>query len=324
MNNRLNHAPCGFLSFNHEGTIVEVNQTFLQWLGYEQANVLNKHIETLLSIPNKLIFHSYFYPNINLHKHVEELFISLKHQDGRSIPCLMNAKLSIANGIEQIDCIFMQMKKRIDYEQELRLAKKQIETAYFEKEQALAKLEQLHIAIEQKQEELLQMNASLVELSMTDKLTGLKNRRFFQERLAEQFQLFNTHAQLFSLCILDIDYFKKVNDVFGHQIGDDVLVQLAQLLQQHVRLQDIPIRYGGEEFIVILPNTNIAEAKALAEHFRQAVEIAQWPTGQTLTISIGVATVMTTDDENTLLKNADDALYTSKEHGRNRVTHYQG
>ncbi|WP_286924566.1 MULTISPECIES: sensor domain-containing diguanylate cyclase [Lysinibacillus] len=320
MEKRLNYAPCGFLSINHEGIITDINQTFLQWMGYKQADLINKHIEILMSTPNKLIFHSYFYPSINLNNHIDELFISLKHHDGLSIPFLLNAKLFTENKLEYIDCILVKMKKRIDYELELRSTKKQMEAAYTEKKQALAKLEQIHLEIEQKQAELLSMNATLIELSETDKLTGLKNRRYFQEKLEEQLSNNEKSASPFSLFILDIDHFKKVNDTFGHQVGDEVLAQLAQLLKNQARSLDIVARYGGEEFVVILPETDQNEAKAIAEQLRQAVEQAKWQTGR-ITVSVGIATAIKTDNETTILQRADKALYASKENGRNRVTH---
>ncbi|MGG2112356.1 diguanylate cyclase [Lysinibacillus pakistanensis] len=320
MEKRLNYAPCGFLSINHEGIITEINQTFLQWMGYKQADLINKHIEILMSTPNKLIFHSYFYPSINLNNHIDELFISLKHHDGLSIPFLLNAKLFTENKLEYIDCILVKMKKRIDYELELRSTKKQMEAAYTEKKQALAKLEQIHLEIEQKQAELLSMNATLIELSETDKLTGLKNRRYFQEKLEEQLSNNEKSASPFSLFILDIDHFKKVNDTFGHQVGDEVLAQLAQLLKNQARSLDIVARYGGEEFVVILPETDQNEAKAIAEQLRQAVEQAKWQTGR-ITVSVGIATAIKTDNETTILQRADKALYASKENGRNHVTH---
>jgi len=195
-----------------------------------------------------------------------------------------------------------------------------MEAAYTEKKQALAKLEQIHLEIEQKQAELLSMNATLIELSETDKLTGLKNRRYFQEKLEEQLSNNEKSASPFSLFILDIDHFKKVNDTFGHQAGDEVLAQLAQLLKNQARSLDIVARYGGEEFVVILPETNQDEAKIIAEQLRQAVEQAEWQTGR-ITVSVGIATVNKTDNETTILQRADKALYASKENGRNRVTH---
>ncbi|MGE7984849.1 diguanylate cyclase [Lysinibacillus fusiformis] len=321
MEQRLNDAPCGFLSITHEGVIAEVNHTLLNWIGFEQVDLLQQHLEILLSTANKLIFHSYFYPTINLEQQVEELFIHLKHKEGMAIPFLMNARLYTEDMVERIDCILVKMQKRIDYEQELRSAKRLLEAAYQEKEQALANLEQIHVEIEQQQAKLLAVNATLVELSETDKLTGLKNRRFFQDKLEHQLSGFYETAKPFSLCILDIDHFKKVNDTFGHQVGDDVLAQLAQILTQRARKEDTVARYGGEEFVMILPETEIVAAKELGEQIRKIVALDHWPAGQ-VTISIGMATVTSEDTVTTLLKNADDALYASKKNGRNQVTHF--
>ncbi|MFJ7736866.1 sensor domain-containing diguanylate cyclase [Lysinibacillus sp. NPDC097287] len=320
MHERLNYAPCGFMSITHEGIITEVNQTFLDWMGYKQADLLNEHVERLMSMANKLIFHSYFYPTISLNEHVEELFINFKDSKGISVPYLLNGRRFETNGVERIDCILVQMKKRIDYEQELRSAKRQMEAAYVAKDQALVKLEQLHLEIEKKQTELMDMNAILIELSVTDKLTGLKNRRFFQDKLEENITLYRETGKTFSLLILDIDHFKKVNDTYGHQVGDEVLIQLASVLKTQTREADIAARYGGEEFVVILPNSDIVESKIIAEQLRHAVELAQWQTGS-LTVSIGIATFTMEDSDATILKRADQALYASKENGRNRVTH---
>jgi len=321
MEQRLNDAPCGFLSITHEGVIAEVNHTLLNWIGFEQVDLLQQHLEILLSTANKLIFHSYFYPMINLEQQVEELFIHLKHKEGMAIPFLMNARLYKEDTVERIDCILVKMQKRIDYEQELRSAKKLLEAAYQEKEQALANLEQIHVEIEQQQAKLLAVNATLIELSETDKLMGLKNRRFFQDKLEQQLNSYYESAKPFSLCILDIDHFKKVNDTFGHQVGDDVLAQLAQLLTQRARKEDTVARYGGEEFVMILPDTEIAVAKEIGEQIRKTVAFDHWPAGQ-VTISIGMATATLEDTGTTLLKNADDALYASKKNGRNQVTHF--
>ncbi|MNP25795.1 Response regulator PleD [compost metagenome] len=183
------------------------------------------------------------------------------------------------------------------------------------------KLELLHEEIEQKQEELIALNANLVELSVTDKLTGLKNRRYFQEKIEDQIILYRKVDKPFSVILLDIDHFKKVNDTWGHQTGDDVLERLAKILQAYSRKGDIVARYGGEEFVLILPDMDIDEAKAIAERLRTAVAGSIWNTGS-ITISIGIATFTPTDSNATILKKADQALYASKENGRNRITHF--
>lgn len=320
MDERLEYAPCGYISITHEGIITDINHTFLDLMGYAREALLQKHVDSIMSKANQLVFHSYFYPNINLHGHVEELFLSLKDSSGRSVPYIVNGRRYETEGVEIIDCVLVQMSKRIDYEQELRSAKKQIEEAYWEKEQALASLNQIHTEIKQKQAELMELNTTLVELSTTDKLTGLKNRRYFEEQLAQQMAWYGETGEPFSLLIIDIDHFKRVNDSFGHQIGDHVLEKLGSLLKFHSREKDTVARYGGEEFVLILPDMNARESGLVAENLRQVTALASWDAGN-ITISIGIATFMGEDTSETLLKKADEALYFSKESGRNRVTH---
>ncbi|MFF2446394.1 sensor domain-containing diguanylate cyclase [Neobacillus sp. NPDC058068] len=322
MDERLIEAACGFISIDHNGSIIEVNNTFLEWMGFKQENLVGKHFESLLTTGNKLIFHSYFYPNINLHGHVEELFINLKNHTGESVPYLMNARRFGQDGLEMIDCILVKMKKRIDYELELRSTKNQMEEAYLEKNLALEKLEQIYLEIEKKQIELMEINSGLVEISNTDKLTGIPNRRLFQEKLEEQIELYHKGEKTFSLLIIDIDHFKKVNDTYGHQIGDIVLVKLANILKTQVRPEDIAARLGGEEFVIILPHTDVGEALLMAQKVNQEVELAEWKETGSLTVSVGAATFTAKDSEASILKNADQALYASKENGRNRATHF--
>ena len=321
MDERLKQAPCGFISINHDGYITEVNQTFLDWMDYVEEELIGKHLEWLLPVSNKLIFHSYVYPSINLYSHVEELFISFKNCSGVAIPFLMNARQYEKDDIERIDCILVQMKKRIDYELELRSMKRKMEEAYLEKNEALAKLEQIYKEIEKKQAELMMVNSGLVEMSYTDKLTGIKNRRFFQEKLEERIHLYRNTGKHFSLLIIDIDYFKKVNDTYGHQIGDIVLMKLATILQHFARPDDIVARFGGEEFTIILSNSSITEAEQLAEHLNRVVEQAQWEETGSLTVSIGIDTFTEQHTEASIISNADQALYASKQNGRNRATH---
>lgn len=321
MDERLNYAPCGYIGMTVRGMIAEVNQTFLELTGYSKEDLLDKHLESLMSTANRIMFHSFFYPQINLNGYVAELFINLKGKDGESIPFLMNARALAHDGREVIDCVLLEMRKRIDYEQDLRSAKKQMEDAYMEKDRALEKLRSLHKEIEQKQAELMEINAVLLELSNTDKLTGLKNRRFFQEKLDECIRRHEVEQRAFSLLIADIDHFKKVNDTWGHPAGDEVLRQAAGILRSYVREGDATARYGGEEFAMILCGADAAEAKERAERLRMAVAGSDWISGS-LTISIGIATAEPGDTESALLSRADQALYASKQNGRNRVIHY--
>ncbi|MEC0177508.1 sensor domain-containing diguanylate cyclase [Paenibacillus favisporus] len=321
MDNRLNYAPCGYVSITREGSVVDVNQTFLDMMEYREEDLIGRHIESIMSTANKLIFHSYFYPYIHLDGHVNELFISLKNGRGQAVPFILNGRRLEQDGAETIDCILVQMKKRLDYEQELRAAKKQMEEAYWKKDQALEELQRIYQEIEHKQAQLVEMNAVLVELSVTDKLTGLKNRRYFQEQLDSRLSGEPESGRPLSLAILDIDHFKQVNDTWGHPAGDEVLVRLGEVLTACSREGDIPARLGGEEFVLILPDTDAPEASERAERLRTAAEKADWPVGR-ITVSVGVATASAGDTEATLLKKADEALYASKTHGRNQSTHY--
>lgn len=152
--------------------------------------------------------------------------------------------------------------------------------------------------------------------AQSDALTGLANRRALQLALAALME----SQQAFAVLALDIDFFKRVNDTYGHDAGDDVLKHLAEVLQQNSRLHDLPCRVGGEEFTMLLPDTTLADARRIAERIREAVEQADTPHCGTLTLSVGVACRQPdTELAETVLKQADEMLYKAKQNGRNRV-----
>lgn len=168
------------------------------------------------------------------------------------------------------------------------------------------------------------MAKKLKKMVYHDPLTGAYNRQMFQQRIAQEIAHSHRHDQPLSLLMIDIDHFKLINDTLGHLIGDKVLKELSDLLCKTVRTDDYLARFGGEEFVVIAPDTTIETAFVLAERIRATVAAHKFDIGgadtRRLTISIGVATLnnkeMTADD---LIRNADDALYAAKESGRNRV-----
>ena len=166
--------------------------------------------------------------------------------------------------------------------------------------------------------EMRRLVADLEMLSTTDALTGLRNRRAFDEKMLDEHQRSARSQQAFSLLLIDIDHFKSYNDEFGHQAGDDILGEVARILQYTVRNYDMAARYGGEEFAVILPNTEKTGAMELAERLRRAIERAEWM-NRRITVSIGVATLTYGQSIPVLIEEADRALYTAKEQGRNRV-----
>jgi diguanylate cyclase (GGDEF)-like protein len=166
--------------------------------------------------------------------------------------------------------------------------------------------------------------AQLYTAAITDGLTGLYVSRYFRHRLKEELRTAERYRRKLSVVMVDIDFFKKVNDTYGHQAGDDVLRVVARCLQDTVREGiDIAARYGGEEFALILPETNLEGAGALAERLRRLIEKQRVHVGGDIiqvTTSCGVAT--SPDHGNlpeTLVERADQALYRAKENGRNRV-----
>ncbi len=156
-------------------------------------------------------------------------------------------------------------------------------------------------------------------LSVTDRLTQLFNRLKIDELLDAELKRASRYLAPFSVIMLDLDKFKSVNDTYGHQAGDDVLKELALILKENVRDSDIVGRWGGEEFIIIAPNTNLQEAMELAEKLRNKIAKFDFSFVGHKTGSFGVSTYVAGDDEKSLIKRADDALYHAKESGRNRV-----
>jgi len=159
----------------------------------------------------------------------------------------------------------------------------------------------------------------LEQESATDVLTSLGNRRAFEERLATELAKGSVNGGVTGLMILDVDFFKRYNDSFGHPAGDQVLKLLAGLMKQACRSYDFPARVGGEEFAVVLPGTTRESAFVVAERLRRSVQRAVWP-NRPVTISIGVALAAKGESASSLLERADVALYHSKRDGRNRVT----
>ena len=167
---------------------------------------------------------------------------------------------------------------------------------------------------------LTQANARLTDIALTDGLTGLRNHRAFKERLASEVARSRNEGHPLSLILLDVDEFKAYNDRFGHPEGDEALKEVARALASVARSSDLVARHGGEEFAILLPETDERGARALAERLRAAVQQTPWPK-RPVTASFGVATLREGDDAERLVADADEALYRAKRAGRNRVDH---
>lgn len=198
----------------------------------------------------------------------------------------------------------------------------------FENEELVARVKSL-VRMRNLMDELKEKNALLEKLAVTDELTGLHNRRHFFEALREQLALGLRHNFKIACLLIDIDHFKKINDTYGHMAGDDVLRKIGSLLASCKREGELLARFGGEEFIICLFNTDSDSATLAAERFRNLIKSHSFSSALypalSITVSIGLAiypqgAVVSIDE---LIKAADDALYKSKTGGRDTVTLYE-
>jgi diguanylate cyclase len=181
-------------------------------------------------------------------------------------------------------------------------------------EEATSQIQSLSKQLEETEKEVL-----------LDSLTGLNNRKAFDIKLNDLCEKFNQNEGFFSVAMLDIDYFKKFNDQYGHQVGDEVLRIVGSHLRENLKGKDFPSRYGGEEFIVLLPNTKLDKAYIVAEQLRKNISekgLKIKKTGQSLgniTVSVGVSEIRAGDTAISVVERADAALYLAKDSGRDNV-----
>ena len=210
-------------------------------------------------------------------------------------------------------------QKRLQAEGEIRKAKEELEVRVGERTR------ELNQALLDVGDLAAQLNTSLHQvelLAVTDTLTDTYNRRKFDEIVADEHRFAEHEKSPFSLIMLDLDHFKMVNDQFGHSVGDQVLKHLCRLIRGLIRQGDFLIRWGGEEFVLLLPGTAIQEAGPFAERIRSEVEQESFPKVGKITISLGVAQLREGESMDNLIMRVDNALFQAKEGGRNRVIEY--
>ncbi|HVT43557.1 MAG TPA: GGDEF domain-containing protein [Thermoanaerobaculia bacterium] len=182
-------------------------------------------------------------------------------------------------------------------------------------------------ALERENVDLTMKNRALAEASSRDALTGLYNRWYVLQKIEEELNRSWRHGSPLSLLMIDLDHFKQINDSYGHPAGDQVLQAIGHVLRDSCRIYDIPGRYGGEEFCLMLPETPVNNTMPVAERIRRRVEMTSFNCADLsvrITTSIGVAGLESVPDEalfgaSSLIERADRALYTAKDRGRNRI-----
>lgn len=280
--------PCALLISSGEGSICELNEELAQLLAVPRHDLVGQPIDTLFTAGSRIFVQTHVLPMLRRNQVVREVYLHLQAANGDRVPVYVNARQASLDGQGQAVWVFHSAQERRQFEAELIEARRQ----------ALKAAEQLQVLV------------------VTDPLTQLGNR-ISLEHASTRLANAATVGRGFAVLMLDIDHFKRVNDQHGHARGDAVLKAVAQCLKAVAREDDMAVRYGGEEFCLILPGADIETARQVAERIHASVQNAQ-PAGLPLTVSIGVAaSVSGKDDLYDIIAQADAALYEAKQAGRN-------
>ncbi|AGH42884.1 sensor domain-containing diguanylate cyclase [Paraglaciecola psychrophila] len=281
----------GALITNENREIVYANTYFSDELNWTLKKLLGQSSDVLFTISSKIFCESYLMPLLIHEKKCEEMQLTLFDGNGKRVPVIVSAKM------DEKSCIywsFFNASKRDKLYEELIDARKELEA----------------------QAKTLKLMAS------TDELTGLMNRRELNLRAPEVINQAKRYTHNIALLMIDIDHFKKINDAHGHLEGDRVLKALGQKLLKFGRQTDLIARFGGEEFIMLLPDTNTSNAKIFARRLHQltsGIEVNHAP----VTVSIGITMTDGSHSLDDLTNQADGALYEAKKNGRNKTEFYK-
>ncbi|SOB98607.1 PAS domain S-box-containing protein/diguanylate cyclase (GGDEF)-like protein [Ureibacillus xyleni] len=280
---------------NTDGYFLRVNQASERVLGYKPEELEGKSVKSIVhedDIPKTLEV----LREINEQKNIFSFINRVRCKNGHYRYLEWH---NVVNG----NFIYSSIRDITD--------RRQLEKELFEKNENLAQLT----------EELTEMNRFLKTLAITDDLTGLYNRHYLDIKVEEEMRRADQANEPLSMIIIDLDFFKKVNDQWGHPVGDKVLKETAGLLKGIIRKSDILVRLGGEEFLIVLPNTKISDACIIAERIRITIEENHYPIAGHLTASLGVANKLPLETYNNWYERTDNALYKAKNSKRNCVVH---
>lgn len=309
----------GILITDEGGVIEQTNPAAARLFGYSQEGLVGRHLDML--IPEAVrdwhakrirdYMHRGSARVISLDREIRGL-----RKDGSLIPIEIAITELWQGGRRLFVGVLRDITARKQAEAALRDAQQVLEQRVAQRTEELTRINR---ALQQEIEARARMQAELERLATTDTLTGIRNRRAFDEQLAQEITRARRYGSKLAMILLDIDRFKHINDRFGHQAGDRVLVELAHVVGGRLRASETFARWGGEEFIVLAPNTGTEEAAHLAEEIRARVEAHDFPEVGRVTVSLGVTGYTPEDTADSLWRRADTALYRAKAGGRNRV-----
>lgn len=296
--------PCAMMITDPVGHIVRMNREFLVLIGGTEAFWLGHSMDELLTPASRIFSQTHLFPTLHHAKSAREVFLHLRGVGGETVPVMVNAVSKRLETGDHIVWAFFVARERSRFEGELIKARAEA--------QGLAQ----RLAASNEQVEL--QNRQLSELSLSDPLTGLKNRRAL-ELTVQEWQRTASRQSSVSLLMVDVDYFKRINDAHGHPEGDRVLVNFARQLQAGARGSDLVVRYGGEEFVLWLPDADAEAAARIAERVHKCARRVRSLAGP-VTVSVGLASAVHqtgADFLARLLKRSDEAVYRAKALGRN-------
>lgn len=320
---QLEQIPCAALVTDLGGKILHMNSEMVSVAGGEPQAWLQHQMDNLLPPASRIFLLTYVWPMLHDKGSVREIYMHMWDANRQEIPLLVNSQLGEFFGEKCYYWTFFVALQRTRFEAELLKARAQAQKVATDLAEANARLAATHRELELRARELEATNRELAELSQSDPLTGLGNRRALAASI-RRWQIGVAADCYASLLLIDVDHFKSINDRFGHDAGDRVLVALAKRLRKAISENDLAVRYGGEEFAIWLPSADEARAESIAKQLHESINQI-CISDRTITISIGVATSFDVDNQNLmrdLIKCADDAVYAAKESGRNRTVHY--
>lgn len=283
----LDNLPCGALVTNAEHVIINLNAYFTNELCWNKNRLIGHGIESLLTNASKVFYQSYIIPTLLNEKYCDEMQLTIVNGNNKRIPITVNAKI---DGNKNVYWSFFDASNR----------------------------NKLYDELIQTREKLELQTQELIALASIDELTGLLNRREMKARSLTLLSQFSRTQHPLSILMIDIDFFKRINDNHGHAEGDRVLTELGLALNKCGRTSDLIARFGGEEFLILLPDTNLSQTITFTERLHQAVNKILVD-NKPLTVSVGAALFHVGMSFEEIVNKADIALYKAKELGRNRT-----
>jgi diguanylate cyclase (GGDEF)-like protein/PAS domain S-box-containing protein len=324
MRDLLEDLPLALVGVDAGGRIVFANREAETLLGYDRGEVLGQPVEIL--VPEALrgrhqLARAAYQRAPATRRMGASRELSARRRDGSEFPVAvsLNAPRCADGALVLAGIVDLTTQKELQahlHDQYALMERRVLERT--------AELQQRTRQTEELLQSLKQARSELERLSRHDPLTGLLNRREFDERATRELRRASRRQSPTCVAMLDLDHFKSVNDRFGHALGDRVLRRVAAILQTEVRRDDVVARYGGEEFIILLPETALDESTAVIERVRSAVASEPWNeirAGLALTLSAGLAELARSETLASLIDRADQLLYRAKRGGRNRVEH---